>query len=123
MPNYQLKPGLLTEPVSITLNGTGPSFNMIVSNQRPGADPVVVASGNIAVAGGDTVKFNGGSTGVKFHADATAKLEILPGPGNVTTEITTGLDLADQLAPALDFPAAAGSHSRHRIVPPRRSCE
>ena len=110
MPTFQLKPGLLTEPVSINLTGTSPSLNRIISNQPPGSDPVVVASANIAVTGGDTIRFNSGSTGVTFHADANAKLEILPGPANVAAEITTGLDLAEQLAPALMFPSAAGTH-------------
>lgn len=110
MPTFQLKPEFLTQAVSLDVEGTAPSIAMLSANQAPGAQAVTIASENISVSGGTTVHFKSIGPGVTFNAGESAKIEILPNPASLTPEITNGLDLADQLTPALSFPAAPSSH-------------
>jgi hypothetical protein len=111
MPDYQLTSSLLTQPVSISVAGTAPAAAALLANTPPPADaPMVIATGDLSISGGTSVSFAGQKAPITFSAGATAEIEILPSPASLTTEITTGLDLADQLAPALSFPAAGNSH-------------
>jgi organic radical activating enzyme len=111
MPDYQLTSNLLTQPVSIHVAGTAPAAAALLANTAPPDDaPMVIATGDLSISGGTTISFAGQNAPIAFSASVTAEIEILPSPSSLTPEITNGLDLADQLAPALSFPAADESH-------------
>jgi hypothetical protein len=110
MPQFQLKPGILTQPVSIDIEGAGPAIEALVNNSAPGGTSITYAQGSLSVTGGTKLTFASGTEGVDFHAEAASKIAIFPSPETLKPALTEGLDLADQLDPALDFPRLANTH-------------
>jgi hypothetical protein len=110
MPDYQLTSSLLTQPVSISVAGTAPAAAALLANTAPTDAAMVIATADVSISGGTDISFAGQNAPITFSAGASAKIEILPTAASLVPEITTGLDLADQITPALSFPSAADSH-------------
>jgi hypothetical protein len=110
MPQFDFQPGVLTQPVTIDIDGSGPSVTDLVENTPPGGDPIVFAKADINLSGGTSFNLPNGQSGVTFHAEADALIGIYPSTDAVTAAVSDGFDLVDQLSPALDFPPAGDTH-------------
>jgi hypothetical protein len=104
MPDFQLTPAFLTSPVSIHIDNTSADAAKLLSNEAPGAAPLVFLHTNISVPSGKMISFLSPAAPVTFSAGASAKIEILPGPDTLADDVSDGFELAKQLAPILKFP-------------------
>lgn len=110
MPDYSFKVGVLTNPVSVHIDGSAPDAAALLGNTPPGNAPVTIASAEISIQGAGGVPAIADISSVKFSAGTSAEIAILPAPTGLADQITANIDLADQITPALQFPAAPQTH-------------
>jgi hypothetical protein len=113
MADFKVDPKFLTAPVNIHVEGNSPGAGQVLANTAPGAAPIIVGTAEISVS--ETGAPAGVPSAVtfetvKFSAGTTAKIAILPNAAGLAGEITDGIDIADQITPALTFPPAPGAH-------------